>query len=44
MAALLLPAVSRSQRKTSVALSANHLVAVVLLGQDPHAGFDDATT
>ena len=44
MAAFLLPAVSRSQRKTCVAFSADHLVAVVLLSEDPHARFDDTST
>lgn len=43
MAALLLPAVGGSGRETSVALSADHLLAVVLGCQGLERGFDDAT-
>ena len=40
--ALLLPAVQGTRVEASIADPADHLVAVVLLGQDPQAGFDDA--
>ena len=42
MSALLLSAVGRTRRQTSVALSTDHLVAVVFAGQSFERGFDDA--
>lgn len=44
MAALLLTAVGGSRRETGVALSADHLVAVVFGGQRLERGLDDATS
>ncbi len=44
VSALLLSAVSSSGRKSGVALSANHLLAVVLSGEDLERGLDGATT
>lgn len=44
MSALLLPAIRRPRRQTRIALSANHLVAVVLAGQGLERGFNDTTT
>ena len=41
MSALLLPAVDGPGVEPGVAHAADHLVAVVLLGQDPQAGLDD---
>lgn len=40
VAALLLPAVGRPGVEAGVALAADHLVAVVLLGEDPQGGLD----
>lgn len=40
----LLPAIGGSGVETSVALAANHLVGVVLLGQNPQRGLNDTTT
>ena len=42
--ALLLTAVVSTRRKTSVALTANHLVAVVGLGKGSEGRFDDTTS
>ena len=42
MSAGLLPAVHGPRVEPGVADAADHLVAVVLLGQDPQAGLDDA--
>ena len=42
MSAGLLPAVHGPRVEPGVADAADHLVAVVLLGQDPKAGLDDA--
>ena len=42
MPALLLPTVHGSRVEASVADPANHLVAVVLLGQQPQRGLDHA--
>ena len=44
MAAGLLPAVGGPGVEPGVALPADHLVAVVLLGEDPEAGLNDAAT
>ena len=44
MAARLLPAVGGPGVEPGVALPADHLVAVVLLGEDAEAGLDDAAT
>lgn len=44
MTALLLAAVGGSGRQTGVALSADHLLAVVLGGKGLERGFDDATS
>ena len=44
MTALLLPAVGGPGVEAGVALPANHLVGVVLLGQQPQGGLDDTTT
>ena len=42
--ALLLTAVVSTRRKTSVALTANHLIAVVGLGEGSEGRFDDTTS
>ena len=42
MSAGLLPAVHGPRVEPGVTDAADHLVAVVLLGQDPQAGLDDA--
>ena len=44
VSARLLPAVGGPGVQPGVALSADHLVAVVLLGEDTQRGLDDATT
>ncbi len=44
MTTLLLAAVSCPGVKTSIALAADHLVAVVLHGQDTESGFNNTTT
>ena len=44
VAAGLLPAVGGPGVEPGVALPADHLVAVVLLGEDPEAGLNDAAT
>ena len=44
MATSLLTAVGGPGVQPSVALPADHLVAVVLLGQDTEGGLDDSTT
>ena len=44
MSALLLAAVGRSRGQTGVALSADHLLAVVLGGEGLEGGFDDTAT
>lgn len=41
---LLLAAVGSSGVKTGIALSANHLVTVVLHGQDAESGFNNTTS
>merc|ERR1712002_1213568 len=41
---LLLATVDRTRVETGVALAADHLVTVVLLGQHPQRWLDDATT
>ena len=44
MSALLLTAVVSTKRKTSVALTAHHLIAVVLLGQSSQGGLDHSSS
>ena len=44
MSARLLPAVGGPGVEPGVAHAADHLVAVVLLGQDPQRRLDDSTT
>ena len=44
VSALLLTAVVSTQRKTSVALTAHHLIAVVLLGQCSQGGLDHSSS
>ena len=44
MSALLLPAVDGPGVEPGVAHAADHLVAVVLLGQDPQAGLDHSSS
>ena len=43
MAAALLPAVGGPGVEPGVALAADHLVRIVLLGQEPEGGLDDAS-
>lgn len=42
--ALLLPAVGGTGMEPGVALAANHLIAVILLGQNTKGWFDDTTS
>ena len=44
MTTLLLPAVGSPGMKTSVTFTADHLIAVVLLSQNPKSGLDYTTT
>jgi hypothetical protein len=44
VATLLLAAVSGTRRKTSIALAADHLLAVVLGGKSLQGGLNDTTT
>ena len=44
VSALLLTAVVSTKRKTSVALTAHHLLAVVLLGQSSQGGLDHSSS
>ena len=44
VSALLLTAVVSTQRKTCVALTAHHLIAVVLLGQSSQGGLDHSSS
>ena len=44
MSTLLLPAVDGPGMEPGVAHAADHLVAVVLLGQDPQAGLDNSSS
>ena len=44
MSALLLTAVVSTKGKTSVALTAHHLIAVVLLGQSSQGGLDHSSS
>lgn len=44
VATLLLAAVSSAGMKPGVTLAANHLVGVILLGQQPQSGLNNTTT
>lgn len=44
MSTLLLPTICRTWMQPGVALAANHLVTIILLGQDPERGLDDAAS